>query len=63
MLFSVANSVLLRPLPDRNPDRIIQVYDVFQATGGQITSHPRRPLNFEGRGCRRTSFQSSERNP
>ncbi len=37
-LFSVVNSVLLRPLPYEHPDRIVQVSDLFPATGSPITS-------------------------
>src|SRR6476646_8915168 len=37
-LFSVVNSVLLRPLAYEHPDRIVQVSDLFPATGSQITS-------------------------
>lgn len=37
-LFSVVNSVLLRPLPYSDPERIVQAYDLFPATGGMITS-------------------------
>jgi putative ABC transport system permease protein len=37
-IFSVVNSVLLRPLPYEKPDRIIQVTDLYPATGGWITS-------------------------
>src|SRR5713226_423375 len=35
-IFSVVNSVLLRPLPYQDPGRIVQVSD--QVTGGAITS-------------------------
>ncbi len=37
-VFSVVNSVLLRPLPYEKPDRIVQITDLFPATGGPITS-------------------------
>jgi putative ABC transport system permease protein len=37
-IFSVVNSVLLRPLPYENPNRIVQVSDLYPATGGFITS-------------------------
>jgi hypothetical protein len=37
-IFSVVNSVLLRPLPYEKPDRIVQVTDLYPATGGWITS-------------------------
>ena len=37
-IFSVVNSVLLRPLPYENPNRIVQVSDLYPATGTIITS-------------------------
>src|SRR5579884_2646491 len=37
-IFSVVNSVLLRPLPYSRPDRIVQVADQVPIAGGQITS-------------------------
>jgi predicted permease len=37
-IFSVVNSVLLRPLPYEKPDRIIQAADLYPATGSVITS-------------------------
>ncbi|MEO8657156.1 MAG: ABC transporter permease [Bryobacteraceae bacterium] len=37
-LFSVVNSVLLRPLPYQDPDRIVQLYDLYPVTNSQITS-------------------------
>jgi putative ABC transport system permease protein len=37
-IFSVVNSVLLRPLPYEKPDRMVQVADLYPATGGVITS-------------------------
>src|SRR5579864_852709 len=37
-IFSVVNSVLLRALPYQNPSRIVQLSDLYPATGGFITS-------------------------
>ena len=37
-IFSVVNSVLLRPLPHEKPDRIVQIADLYPATGTVITS-------------------------
>src|ERR1700682_1659089 len=37
-IFSVVNSVLLRPLPYEKPDRIVQVSDLYPGTKGFITS-------------------------
>jgi predicted permease len=37
-IFSVVNSVLLRPLPYEKPERIVQVSDLLPVTGGYITS-------------------------
>src|ERR1700674_2560057 len=37
-IFSVVNSVLLRPLPYEKPDRIVQVSDLVPVTGGVMTS-------------------------
>jgi len=37
-IFSVVNSVLLRPLPYDRPDRIVQVFDQIHITGANITS-------------------------
>src|SRR4029077_263442 len=37
-IFSVVNSVLLRPLPYEKPERMVQVADLYPATGTVITS-------------------------
>lgn len=37
-IFSVINSVLLRPLPYKNADRIVQVSDLVPVAGGTMTS-------------------------
>ena len=37
-IFSLVNSILLRPLPYERPDRIVQVADAFHVTGGAMTS-------------------------
>jgi len=37
-IFSIINSVLLRPLPFKNPDQIIRIYETFPVPGG--TSGP-----------------------
>ena len=37
-MFSVVNSVLLRPLPYEKPERIVQIIDTIPSSGAFITS-------------------------
>ena len=43
-IFSVVNAVLLRPLPFPEPEQLVRVHTVTQATGG--TRHDLSPPNF-----------------
>jgi predicted permease len=43
-LFSVVRSVLLRPLPFRDPARLVMVYEHFR--GGELSYHPVAPADF-----------------
>ena len=43
-LFTVARSVLLRPLPFRDPARLVMVYEHFR--GGELSYHPVAPADF-----------------
>jgi putative ABC transport system permease protein len=43
-LFTVVRSVLLRPLPFRDPARLVMVYEHFR--GGELSYHPVAPADF-----------------
>ena len=43
-LFTVMRSVLLRPLPFRDPARLVMVYEHFR--GGELSYHPVAPADF-----------------
>jgi putative ABC transport system permease protein len=43
-LFTVVRSVLLRPLPFRDPARLVMVYEHFR--GGEFSYHPVAPADF-----------------
>jgi putative ABC transport system permease protein len=43
-LFTVVRSVLLRPLPFRDPARLVMVYEHFR--GGELSYHPVAPAGF-----------------
>ena len=43
-LFTVVRSVLLRPLPFRDPDQLVMVYEHFR--GGELSYHPVAPADF-----------------
>ena len=43
-LFTVVRSVLLRPLPFRDPARLVTVYEHFR--GGELSYHPVAPADF-----------------
>lgn len=43
-LFTVVRSVLLRPLPFRDPARVVMVYEHFR--GGELSYHPVAPADF-----------------
>ncbi len=43
-LFTVVRSVLLRPLPFRDPERLVVVYEHFR--GGELSYHPVAPADF-----------------
>ena len=45
-LFTVVRSVLLRPLPFRDPARLVMVYEHFR--GGELSYHPVAPADFYG---------------
>jgi hypothetical protein len=43
-LFTIVRSVLLRPLPFRDPARLVMVYEHFR--GGELSYHPVAPADF-----------------
>jgi putative ABC transport system permease protein len=55
-IFSVVNSVLLRPLPFKDPERLVQVWENNLKRGW--TRDPVSPLNFEDWQARTRSFDA-----
>jgi putative ABC transport system permease protein len=54
-LFTVVRSVLLRPLPFRDPERLVMVYEHFR--GGELSYHPVAPADFYDWGSKTHGFE------
>src|SRR3954468_19723647 len=57
-IFSIINSVLLKPLPYRNPDGLLAVYETFPLAGGKSGSGSVSAPNFADWKAQNRTFES-----